>query len=355
MTIRAGIVPYDGAEPYQRLFKGALESAGIAVEGFPQRRALPIRAVRAAQLDVLHMDWPDSFFIGRNALTAWAKGLVFRRRLAALPPVKLVWTVHNLISHDARNRGREEKYLQFLLDHCDGLMVHSDAARAHVAAAYALPDRLLVRVIPHGHFIDEYPNEVDRAGARRRLGLSRAGRVALFFGYLRPYKGLDALIRAFGSVAGPDDTLVIAGRAHPGVSVPELTGLAKQCCPTAATVRIHDRYVPTQDVQLYFNASDLVVLPFRRILNSGSLLLAMSFARCVVAPRMGSIPEVACPEGYFGYDPHDAEGLADVLREAMDRDDLPRRGRAAREFARRNYAWKDIARKARTLYETILE
>jgi beta-1,4-mannosyltransferase len=121
-------------------------------------------------------------------------------------------------------------------------------------------------------------------------------------------------------------------------------------------IELTDAVVPDDELQLYFNACDVVALPFRQVLNSGSLLLAMSFGCPVVAPRLGSIPEVACPEGWHGYDPADPGGLAGALARA-----LAAAGRAGlREhilaFTAARYDWDTRRGRRRSrLYRSILD
>jgi glycosyltransferase involved in cell wall biosynthesis len=124
--------------------------------------------------------------------------------------------------------------------------------------------------------------------------------------------------------------------------------------PAGTDIRIHSRLIAADEMQVYFNASDVVALPFRKILNSGSMLLAMSFGRCVVAPRAGSLPEAAYTEAYFAYDPDDPEGLAAELQRALSLPDLSARGLAAREYVREKNDWSEIGQRARRLYEDIL-
>jgi beta-1,4-mannosyltransferase len=351
--IRAGIAPYSPKDPYQILFREALESAGVEVVPVLDRRRVPVGEIKGAGVQVLHLDWPHGFYTGRTWYWEVAKRLAFRRSLRMLPPVKLVWTVHNLVMHDGGASRKEVEMIQHLIDHCSALRVMSAAAERLVRQTYRVPERTPVRIIPLGHHADFYPNQVGRAEARRRLGLADARRIVTFFGLLKPYKGLDQLLDVWPSVAGQDDVLVLAG-APASVSTVDLATMIERATAAGARVRLDARYIPEDEVQLYLNAADVVALPFRNILNSGSLLLAMSFGRCVVAPRMGSLPEVAEPDSYFSYDPLDAGGLRSALHEALACDDLPRRGQAAREYALRHYSWKEIGLKTRQLYEEVL-
>jgi len=356
--IRAGIVPYSwraNDNPYQKLLADSLEGAGVSVARLECRRLFPIGEIRRADLDVVHMDWAHKFYGGRNRLFAWLKTASFHRRVKSLGRRKLVWTIHNMYRHGVADLGRREFAVRrWIVSQCAAIMALSEHSAALIREVYALPDDLPVYVIPHGHYIDVYPNEVSREEARRRLGLDRARRCVLFLGLLRRYKGVDLLIEAFSRVGEDGDVLVIVGRPSDDCDVAGLDRMAESMCPKGCRILFQPGEVEDKDIQLYFNASDVVALPFRRVLNSGTLLLAMSFGRCVVVPRLGSIPEIACPSGYFGYDAEDPNGLAEALRRALGHPELLERGRRCLEFVRRRYAWPGIGRRVRRLYEEVL-
>ena len=185
-------------------------------------------------------------------------------------------------------------------------------------------------------------------GSWRRPGRSSLGRISR-------YKGLDKLIRAFSSIAQPGDVLVIAGRPQDQKLIVELRDLAASLCPSQASIRLEPTLIPDDELQVYFGACDLVVLPFERVLNSGSLLLAMSFGRCVVAPAIGSLHEIGCPEAFFEYTDGDAGGLGGALGNALARTDLLDRGAQARKFVEERYSWSDIGIRARGLYSEVCQ
>ena len=345
-----GHFPYSpGFNPYQRLFSESLEAAGLSVVRIPNRKLLPIHFALSHPIDLLHMDWPHSFYIGRNWLATRIKRWMYALGLRRLARFPLVWTAHNLAAHDAAGAADERTMIQRLIDRCDGVVVMSDAAERLLRQTYRISEATRVAVIPHGHYIGAYANEITPEAARAELDIAPAARVVLLLGRIRPYKGADLLIRAFRQVAREGDVLLLAGPVSPAELSRELSDLAAS--PGRGEVRFDGRLVPADRLQVYFNACDLVALPFRKILHSGSLLLAMSFGRCVVAPRIGSIEEIACPRAYFGYD---ADDLASALSAALDRDDLLAAGREAMAFARQHYSWPDVGRKARALYEQIL-
>jgi glycosyltransferase involved in cell wall biosynthesis len=89
------------------------------------------------------------------------------------------------------------------------------------------------------------------------------------------------------------------------------------------------------------NAADVLAFPFRRVLTSSSVMLAMSFGRPVIVPRMGCLPELVGEEAGFLYEPGDVAGLAGAIERAAGAD-LPGMGAAAMRRANA-YSWRDMA------------
>ena len=144
-------------------------------------------------------------------------------------------------------------------------------------------------VIPHGHYRRAYGVALPSEEARRRLDLTGDTRVALFFGDLRPYKGLETLLTAWQKLSPRGAVLLIVGQPHDV----EYTAKLRQMAEGLPGVRIVDRFIPPDEVPLYFSAADAVVLPFRAVQTSGSVILAMSYGRPVIAPRLGDVPEAS--------------------------------------------------------------
>ena len=124
----------------------------------------------------------------------------------------------------------------------------------------------------------------------------------LAFGMVRPYKQVPALVETFRAVAGPDDRLVVAGNPNRDW----LERAVRERAGDDPRVRLDLRFVPDDEVGDYFAAADAVVLPYRDVLTSGSAVLAMSFGRAVVAPRIGCLPWQVGDGGVL-YDPGDAD------------------------------------------------
>ena len=176
----------------------------------------------------------------------------------------------------------------------DLVVAHSrfDAERL-VTEFGADPERVVE--IPHGEYgffeRSDSNEELDRRTARARLGVGAEDEVALFFGYIREYKGLDLLLESWPAVAEarPQARLLIAGA--PVQLAPERQAELELQAETVGALHRFD-YIPFSDVSTYFAAADVLVMPYRHISQSGVLYLALSIGLPVVATRVGGLPEM---------------------------------------------------------------
>jgi beta-1,4-mannosyltransferase len=353
-SLKVGCFPYEpGQNPYQRLFAESLERSGISVNRISPRKYLPLRFAASHDIDLLQLDWPHDWYQGRNAWSQAVKRLMYWDGLRRIRRTPVVWTAHNLRAHDARDDEYEHRMIQALIDVCDGIIVLSGVSGELLRSEYKVPTGTIVEVVQHGHYIGVYPNSISRQAARAALGIAGDARVVLSLGRLQPYKGLEELLEAFCRTATPGDVLLLAGQAVSPAYSAQLRQAIGLLVRPDVRVELRDVAVPDQDLQVYFNACDVVALPFRQVLNSGSLLLAMSFGCPIVAPRLGSIPEVACPEGWFGYDPTNAGGLGAALGAALATPGLATLRRPILEFTSAHYDWDAVGAKAAALYAAI--
>jgi len=303
-TISVGCFPYaPGFNPYQRLITESIESAGAIVSRIPPAKWFPLHCAIAAETDILHLDWPHDWYNGKNAVIRFLKTCMYLQGLRGLRTKPVIWTAHNLIAHDSPNPKREHRMIQKLINQCQGLMVLSEASRKLLLAEYQIPKDVSIKKIYHGHYIDCYTNQITRKDARKKLGIASSEFVYLLPGTIKPYKGHVEAIDAFRSFSTESDTLLIAGGGDYRF-IDELRTLAEKNTSTIrGKVKFLPGFIADEEFQNFYNAADITVLPFRQVLNSGSLLLAMSFGSPVIAPKMGSIPEIAMAEYFFGYSP----------------------------------------------------
>jgi glycosyltransferase involved in cell wall biosynthesis len=225
-----------------------------------------------------------------------------------------VWTAHNLYPHDDGRTPLHRLGRRIVLWLCSHVCVHGPAAASCVQREFRVPAARLV-LLQHGHFIGFYANTITRAAARARLDIAPGDYVYLFVGLCKPYKNLELLVHSHAALAD-DSALWIVGQFQSGAyreRVQQAAALAG-----GGRITVVDHFVPSDELQVYLNACDAVVLPYQEILTSGTALLALSFGRPVVAPRLGVLPEVVTSDCGVLYDPQAAEGLCAAMRTVQE-------------------------------------
>jgi len=352
--IRAILLPSYQWNPYQRLLAESLAGAGVeaaAVHDWSKRAPLLGTWLRQGRPDVVHIHWIHEFLGGGKGRPSArnVRWFEWQLRLLRAGGARIVWTVHNLKSHESKGTDPNDAAAhRAIIERADAIILHCDHARDALVELYRPSDaaRARMHVLPHGSYLRQYDVDLEQAAARRVLGLPEGGIVFAFVGSIRGYKNVGELLDAFMSVGElqPDDRLLISGKPLPRKLGRQLEKLA------AADRRIVlqlDR-LPEEELSRTLRAADAVVLPFRDILTSGSAILALSHGRPVIAPAMGCLPGTLPAEATFLYDP-DAEGaLAEALRAATAAD-LQAMGRRARAYAE-TIDWGPIAEATAALY-----
>ncbi len=254
--------------------------------------------------DVWHIHWPEMFLNVEK--TAAAAGLKTQAVLSLIDfarsrGTKIVWTVHNLASHERRYPRLEKWFWRAFLRRLDGFITLSESGLQSAREKFTELRNLPGTVVPHGHYRGEYPDD-SREDCRQQLGIPSNAKVVLFFGWIRDYKNVPGLIAAFRGLSDSQAALCIAGREFSKSGGSRLHTSTRQTSVRQTSVRelttgdsriyLHLRHVPNEEVQTFFGAADLVALPYREILNSGTALLALSFNKPVLVPRKGAMAEL---------------------------------------------------------------
>jgi glycosyltransferase involved in cell wall biosynthesis len=353
---RVLVLPYD-RNPYQTLLYGAMSPAHDVKVTYWVRRpwiGLPWFFVlaalqRAAGAQIAHVHWPawDVRLKRRGARQASLLTTLAALRWLRILGYELIWTVHNLVPHEPQTTD-DRRVARTLCHRARAVIVHSASALPLMTKEGL--DISKAAVIPHGNYIGRYPPALDRCAARARLQIPCDARVILFFGQVRRYKGLNALMEAWdcASGTGRDLVLLIAGECGD-----EMLGAQLREFAAGSSVVLHLQRVPDDDVASFFAASDIACLPFTSILTSGSALLALSFGLPLIAPRLGALTDLPEDAGFF-YD-GTAEGLQDAIGRAVraDPSDVRVREQAAASFAE-TLAWPRIATETYRVYRRIL-
>ena len=299
------------------------------------------------------MHWTDGFIVAGNWPKSLLKTLRFFIELLVVKAIgiKVVWTVHNLSNYEKINSSYENFVNRILIHFYDQVIVHCSAARKAAIQLYHLADRFSrkVHVIPHGHYIDSYENNLTRRDARIKLDYDEDAILFLFFGSIRPYKGIFELADVFRKIENSKVRLLIVGKPSNDTTKKDLIDR----CQIDDRIRTYLQYVPENEIQIYMNAANVAVFPYTDILTSGSVLLAMSFGKAIVVPSIGCISELFVSQGSFLYDPNDVDGLSGAMQSALS-SDLDAMGQYNRVNAE-NFNWKKISQLTLDVYSTALD
>jgi glycosyltransferase involved in cell wall biosynthesis len=297
VAIRPKTSPYNR---YVELFAAAFEKAGWEVAALTWRIAPVLRG----RLMILH--WPDNFYASsdtRARLLNWARVLLMAvsRRLFG---GRWVWVVHNLVPHD--HAEGDPRLWRSFTNQLDGLVFLSHASRKAFVSDH--PDRAAIPhlITRHGEY---------RTGAltppspwRHPNGPTRLQ----FVGQLRPYKNLENLVDAACNLDADTQLGVM------GFGSEEVRADLRRRSAGAAALQLDLRSAPLNEIELEraVDASDAVILPYRRILNSGAAIFALSRNRPIIAPALGGLAELRDTVGGQWVYLYEGELTSEVLRNA---------------------------------------
>ena len=325
---------------YQGRPSGPLREYVKGVEHLVDARRLAPR-LRAWRPDVVHVQW-----LTLPMLDRWYLSRLNER-------ARLILTVHD--SQPFRRSPSSPVQMwgyERALGLFDHLITHTQFARERLVRGGSIsPGR--VSVIPHGVF-DYYRSECDsEKGAISAEGSDET--TILFFGIIKPYKGVDVLIQALSRLPAPlldRCRLRIAG--YPTMDVGPLRELATRL-GVDERIRWDLRFVPEQEVAAAFRQAALVALPYREIDGSGVLMTALAFGKPLVVTRIEGFTEILDEDEQACFvEPDDAADLARALERLLRDPALAQRlGRAAAKLAEGELSWRTIARRTVQLYKAV--
>lgn len=311
------------ANEYQQLLYQQAGLSAPQVKGIDSLQALARLPVSPLGENILHIHWLNAVFAGEetdfDATANRFLELVEERKRAGF---RIFWTVHNRLNHDSQHPVAESRFRRRLARAVDRVYIHHPMVRGLLEW---WPDDVEPWLCEHG----AYPAEkgLDRTAARRNLGLPADARVFLWFGQIRPYKGLEdwlptilETLAEFGNAR-----LIIAGEV-------KMKGIRSLLSKFSDQAILIDRFVPDAELQNLASAADFGMLTYREILTSGAMFHLYSTGLPVIAPEQGTLPAYVVP-GWNGTLYRDTASLDLALAEAcrMDEETLNMRKAAAAE------------------------
>lgn len=308
--------------------------------------------------DVVHLHWLHPFFVrSKNHAVNIIKFFIIMSELIIIKlfGIKIIWTVHNIKNHENQNLILDRLYSFAVARLSNAMIAHCQVAKEEIIKKFSVKNINKIFVVPHGNYIESYENKIEKVTARKILGLKDSSLVFLFLGTIRFYKGVFELIDTFSQLhsdTSDNIQLVIAGRVYDDSQ--EITDTLQEKIAKDPRIKFFPGFVPDDEVQVYMNACDVVIFPYRDILTSGAVILAMSFGRACIAPRIGCIGEVLDEQGAFLYQMDDKKGLVKAMNSAIEKqDELLSMGQHNFKLAQQ-YNWSYIAKMTDDVYRHCL-
>ncbi len=302
------------------------------------------------KFDVLHFHWPDGYINQRNLLKAVQRTLLFSLiiLITKLKGTNIVWTVHNVTPHDSYHPKLSRFFMDWFINRCNGFIFMSEESKTTFFNIYKPSATAQYNIIPHGHYRSSYPAAIDKALAKNKLGLPPDKKVLLFCGMIKPYKNIDSLIQTFSQANLAHYELVIAGKPDS----PQLAEQLQQQKGAQENIHLFLHFIPDDQLHIYLSAADIVILPYKSILNSGALLLALSFNKPVIAPHIGAFVALQQELGSQWICSYDGDLQAGILSKALhELETFERPAICPLE----NYDWNKLATLTVNFYQNLFQ
>lgn len=347
--INAWHAPWFDSNPYQELLSKGLSQSSVRVHKLPQSVWIASKLRNARRGDVLHLHWIDRLHMRHGRIDTLVKTAVFIVQLWWLKRrgIKLFYTLHNLDPHDSSIKSVERWTQNWVARNSNKVFVHCGFARREIIRRASLAPKR-VTLVPHGNYVGVYGDESTQLISRNKINLPQDAFVILFLGALRWYKGLDELVDAFHKLQATDARLLVAGSILDDRVADELY----RASMVDSRILVRAGFVDDNLIADYLSAANVMALPFKKVLTSGSLILAMSYGLPVVTCQAGCLTETGKASGIIFFGGSTGRNLTDALAIAYhERQHLPVAGARAKARARR-WDWSRIGRRVARAYQS---
>jgi len=312
-----------------------------------------VRYAAAARPPIFHILWNNKFqFIDRVLL------MLYYRLLGK----KIVFTAHNVNAarRDSKDTIVNRASLRIQYHLADHIFVHTERMQRELVAEFGVL-KSNTSVIPFGINNTSPTTAITSSEAKQRLCVTTSDRTILFFGQIAPYKGLEYLIDALSDLVNRNDSyrLIVAGKVKPGQEA-YWNEIRRKIAVSEIQHRIIQRieHIPDEEVELYFKAADVLVVPYVQIFQSGVPFLAYSFGLPVIATDVGSLRDDIV-EGKTGFlcRPQDPSHLTNTIDNYFESElfhDLEARREEIKKSANERYSWDKVATITTGVYSNLL-
>lgn len=260
-------------------------------------------------------------------------------RIARRHGVRVVSILDNVIPHEPHFW--DKWLIRYFVRSVDHFVAMSESVKRDCERFLPPRSNARVSLCPHPLY-DNFGTPLPQAEAQARLGLEKGYRYLLFFGFIRDYKGLDLLMRAYADPRLREEKvrLIVAGEFYNNgeqyKQLEEELGLAGR-------ILWHTHFIPDEQVRVYFSASDLIVQPYKTATQSGVTQIAYHFEKPMLVTDVGGLAEIV-PDGKVGYVTRvDAGSIADALADFCANADTDRFTENI-QHEKQKYAWSRMTR-----------
>jgi len=267
--------------------------------------------------------------------------------------LKVVYTVHDVVSNLDKTKS-SSKLIDFVLRNADKLITHNEFSKNQMLDLFKGIDKD-VAVIPHGNYLPFIKSEKVENDSREYLHLPKNKKILLFFGMIKRIKGLEILLNSLVKVKEifPDIVLLIAGKSWEDdfniyQEIIDREGLNENCI-------IHNKYIPSEDVAHYFCSCDLSVLPYKRISQSGVLMMAMSYNSAVLTSDLLPFTEIIVDnETGFLFESENVKSLSDKIISILKDDSSVSKVREkGMNLIKTEYNWNRLGALSKEVYQSL--
>lgn len=337
--------------PYIQLLQKSLIKHGIKNHPHSQQNdgyGLPLPKLdkhwlirHQGRVDVLHFHWLQKFYRAATREASEMRIAEFTEycELAHSLGYKIAFTFHNFLPHEGMGQEMDLAVRRLIIRYADVLTCFSERQRVRLEEVFG---PLKLSVIPHPNYMEYYPNTLSQLECRIRLGLPMEARILTYIGLVRPYKQLTSLIDHFITLNDPNTYLLLAGMPLDAVAGHEVADQAKG----HSKIRCILEWIHDEEIQVFMNASDAIILPYKQCWTSGALMLAFSFGKPVITAD----PIMLDDTSGLGFFYNDEDEMEAALQAGIGSTDLQTMGKKCLAMAR-DCSWDTFGKQLSTAYQ----
>ncbi|MEA5497263.1 glycosyltransferase family 4 protein [Limnoraphis robusta Tam1] len=341
--------------PYKDLLIQHLNTKKVYAQEYFRSVFFVQKVLSQGKPDILHLQTLHYFFVSRNKIYCWIKFILFILQLLFMKMigVKVVWTVHEWIDKISDGQHNISPLQAAIIGKVmTAIITHCDSTKEEMITELKLKNCEKVFVVFHGNYIKAYENNISQLEARKILNIPENDCVFLMFGGIHKGKGTLDGVEAFKKLKQDNIFLIIAGK----VSKAEFISSISQAIGDSKNIIFTTPHegIPDEKIQVYMNACDCVILPYTIFTTSGVAILAMSYSKVCMAPRLGFFKDILDDHGAFLYDPKMEDGLLNAMNLSVEKQKILETMGQHNFKVVQEWSWDYVAAKTYEVYQWCL-